>query len=417
MSASLITNLFLSALGLSVLIRLWLNQRQMIAVASHRAAVPEPFASQISLEAHQKAADYTLAKARLRRWATVFNAAVLLGWTLGGGLQWAHDLAAIALTHPIALGVGTVFLVGLIAWVLDLPFTLYHTFGIESRFGFNRTTWPILLQDMAKGALLACVFGIPIVAGVLWLMHAAGATWWLYAWALWFGFSLLMTWLFPTVIAPLFNRFSPLQDATLSQSIETLLDRSGFASKGVFVMDGSRRSNHGNAYFTGFGKHKRIVFFDTLLGTLSQPQILAVLAHELGHFKHRHVLKGLAVSALTGLLFFALLAWLMPQPAFYQGLGVSTPSVDLALLLFVFVAPLFTYFAQPLFSQWSRRHEFEADRYAAEQSDPRDLAQALVRLYRDNASTLTPDRLHSAFYDSHPPALDRIRNLQVAALG
>ncbi|MGF1546063.1 MAG: M48 family metallopeptidase [Thiotrichales bacterium] len=413
MTADLVTHLFLLALGLSVLVRLWLNQRQIIAVSAHRERVPEPFAAQISLAAHQKAADYTLAKARLRRWTTLFNAAVLLAWTLGGGLQSAHAWMSGWTSAPIALGVGTVFLVGIVTWSLELPFSLYHTFVIENRFGFNRITGSLFIQDTLKGAVVAAVIGAPLVAAVLWVMLGTGEAWWLYAWALWFGFSLLLSWLFPTVIAPLFNRFSPLQDATLKDAIEALLTRSGFTSKGVYVMDGSRRSSHGNAYFTGLGKHKRIVFFDTLLNSLSQPQILAVLAHELGHFKHRHILKGLTVSAASGLLFFAVLAWLMPQPAFFAGLGVRTPSVDLALLLFVLVAPVFMYFFQPLFARWSRRHEFEADHYAATHSDPRELALALVRLYRDNASTLTPDRLHSAFYDSHPPAIERIRQLGV----
>lgn len=415
MQATDVTTLFLIALGTSLALRLWLNERQIRSVTAHRDRVPEPFAGRIELAAHQKAADYTLANARFGRWVKLFDAVVLLGWTLGGGLQWSHDLAAGAGLGPLATGVLTVLLVGLIGAALNMPFQLYDTFVIEARFGFNRMTWSIWVQDVIKGAMLALALGTPAVAMVLWFMEAAGTWWWLYAWGGWMAFSLLLTLVFPTWIAPLFNKFSPLDDKDLERDVVDLLQRSGFRSRGVYVMDGSRRSSHGNAYFTGFGNSKRIVFFDTLLASLERRHILAVLAHELGHFKHRHIVKGLIVSAITSLAGFAVLAWLLPQVAVYEGLGVAKPTTDLALLLFVMVTPTFTYFVQPVFAWWSRHHEYEADAYAAQQSSAVDLSQALVRLYRDNASTLTPDALYSAFYDSHPPALARIRHLETLA--
>ncbi|HHJ18592.1 MAG TPA: M48 family peptidase [Gammaproteobacteria bacterium] len=406
------TTLFLIALGVSLVGKLWLEHRQIQSVKHHRAEVPAQFRDSITLEEHQKAADYTLARARLGRWSLLYDMALLLMWTLGGGLQASHDFAASLGYGELTTGVITILLVVLVSSVLSLPFSLYSTFVIESRFGFNRTTVSTWLLDLIKASLLGLVIATPLLYGVLWLMQSAGNYWWLYAWAGFFGFSLLLSWAFPTLIAPLFNKFSPLQNETLEAHIQALMQQAGFQSKGIFVMDGSRRSSHGNAYFTGLGKNKRIVFFDTLLKSLAPQQILAVLAHELGHFKHKHILKGMVLSAVMTLAGFAILAWLLPQPEFYHGLGVQTPTLALALLLFVFVSPVFTWILSPLMSLYSRRHEFEADAFAASQTDANDLVTALVKLYQDNANTLTPDPLHSAFYDSHPPALIRIQHLQ-----
>ena len=411
----LYTVAFLTALGLSLAVELWLDQRQMRAVRGHRERVPEAFRARVSLAEHQKAADYTLARLRLARVARLWDAAVLLWWTLGGGLQWAWDLTGDWGLAGLHRGVGVIVVVGLLSALLHLPFSIYRTFVIEARFGFNRTTPALFVTDLVKGTALALALGVPLLYLILWLMERAGPGWWLWAWAAWFGFTLLLSWAYPTLIAPLFNRFTPLEDASLRQAIEDLLARSGFHSRGIYVMDGSRRSGHGNAYFTGLGRNKRIVFFDTLLETLSPDETLAVLAHELGHYHYRHVLKGLLLSAVSSLLGFAVLAWLLPQPAFYHGLGVATPALPLGLLLFVLVAPVFTFFLQPLMAWYSRRHEFQADCYAARQTSARDLISALVRLYRDNASTLTPDPLYSDFHDSHPPAPVRIRHLQQCA--
>lgn len=406
------TSLFLLALGLSLAGKLWLEHRQIQSVKNHRAEVPSAFRDSITLDEHQKAADYTLAKARLGRWTLVYDMGLLLLWTLGGGLQAGHHIAASAGYGELTTGVITLLLVVVVSSLLSLPFSLYSTFVIESRFGFNRTTASTYLVDLIKGSLLGLVIATPLLYGVLWLMHSAGPYWWLYAWAGFFGFSLLLSWAFPTLIAPLFNTFSPLQNEALKARIQALMNQTGFQSKGIFVMDGSRRSSHGNAYFTGLGKNKRIVFFDTLLKSLAPQQILAVLAHELGHFKHKHIVKGMALSAVMTLAGFAILAWLLPRPEFYHGLGVQTPTLALALLLFMFVSPVFTWILSPLMSVYSRRHEFEADAFAARQTDANDLVTALVKLYQDNANTLTPDPLHSAFYDSHPPALIRIQHLQ-----
>ncbi len=406
---------FLVALGLSLAVALWLDRRQMQAVRAHRGQVPEAFRDRIPLAAHQKAADYTLARLRLARVAQVWDALVLLGWTLGGGLQWAWEQVGAWGLTGLHRGVAVIVLVGLLSALLHLPFSVYRTFVIEARFGFNRTTPALFVSDLLKGALLALLLGVPLLYLILWLMERAGPGWWLWAWAAWFGFSLLLSWAWPRFIAPLFNRFQPLEDRELRTAIEDLLARSGFHSSGVFVMDGSRRSSHGNAYFTGLGRNKRIVFFDTLLEGLSKEEILAVLAHELGHYRYRHVQKGLLLSGLTSLLGFAVLAWLLARPDFYHGLGVETPALPLGLLLFVLVAPVFTFFLQPLLAWYSRRHEFQADCYAARQTDPQALISALVRLYRDNASTLTPDPLYSDFHDSHPPAPVRIRHLAQCA--
>jgi STE24 endopeptidase len=406
--------LFVLLLVASTATRSWLNQRQVAAVQRHRGEVPEAFRAQIDLASHQKAADYTVASARVSRWDTLLDAGVALLLTLGGGLsaidQWWQTLHLPAVWHGTAVVLSTFLLVSLIG----LPLSLWRTFGVEARFGFNRTTVGLFVADLFKGLALGLLLGGPLVFVILFLMQRAGALWWLYAWIVWVGFTVLITWAWPTLIAPLFNKFTPLSDATLKQRAEALLERCGFSSRGVFVMDGSRRSVHGNAYFTGVGRSKRIVFFDTLLERLQVAEVEAVLAHELGHFRLHHVRWRLLLSLAFGLGGLALLGFLTQWPEFYRAFDI-TPSPHAALLLFVFVLPVFTYFTTPLGAWWSRKHEFEADEFAAQFADARQLADALVKLYRDNATTLTPDRLHSAFYDSHPPALVRISRLQQLA--
>ena len=419
MNATTFTLIFLLLLGLNLALKLWLDARQMQHVRANRGQVPAQFAARIDLAAHQKAADYTIAKTRLGIADEVVGAALALLLTLGGGFSWLYgvvsSLTATPLLRDLALLVGF----ALIGGVISLPLSIYGTFGIEARFGFNKMTWKLWLADMAKALLLGALLGLPLAALVLWLMQSAGALWWLYAWLAWTGFQLLMLVLYPTFIAPLFNKFTPLEDAAMKARIEALLARCGFQAKGLYVMDGSKRSSHGNAYFTGFGAAKRIVFFDTLLKSLEPAEVEAVLAHELGHFKRRHILKRIAWTFAASLLFLWILSVLMNQPWFYAGLGVPLPaganSNGLALLLFALVVPLVTFPLSPLFSAYSRKHEFEADAYAATQASAGDLAQSLVKMYEDNASTLTPDPLHSAFYDSHPPAAMRIARLQAAA--
>ena len=411
-SATLVTTLFLAFLMASVATRLWLAQRQIRAVVTHRDEVPPAFREHITLDAHRKAADYTVAGARLNRWMILFDALMLLIWTLGGGLQAAHDFVQRFGGGELVSGITTLVLVSLLSSLLEQPFSLYRTFVIETRFGFNRSTLTTWIIDRIKGLALGLLIGIPLAALLLWLMQAAGRYWWIGAWAVLMVFSLVMSWAFPTLIAPLFNKFTPLQQPELEAAIQALLDRTGFRSKGIFVMDGSRRSGHGNAYFTGLGKSKRIVFFDTLIDSLNDHQVVSVLAHELGHFKRHHILKGLLLGALMNLLGFAVLAWLIKQPGFYHGLGVTTPTLALAVLLFVMVTPVFTFFLNPLMAWFSRQHEYEADEFAARQASADDLITALVTMYQDNASTLTPDPLYSGFYASHPPALERISHLQ-----
>jgi STE24 endopeptidase len=407
--------LFVLLLVASTLTRSWLNQRQVAAVLRHRDAVPEAFRAQIDLAAHQKAADYTVASAQISRWDNLLDAALALLLTLGGGLN-AIDSAWQAAQLP-AVWHGTVVVLStfLLLSLVGLPLSIWRTFGVEARFGFNRTTVGLFIVDLLKGLLVGLILGGPLVFVILFLMQRAGSLWWLYAWFVWVAFTVLITWAYPTLIAPLFNKFTPLSDEALKQRTEALLQRCGFSSRGVFVMDGSRRSVHGNAYFTGVGRAKRIVFFDTLLERLQIAEVEAVLAHELGHFRLHHVRWRLLLSLGFGLLGLALLGFLAQWPDFYSALGVGNPSPHAALLLFVFVLPVFTYFATPLGAWWSRKHEFEADEFAAKFADARQLAEALVKLYRDNATTLTPDRLHSAFYDSHPPALVRISRLQQLA--
>ena len=407
--------LFVLLLVASTLTRSWLNQRQVAAVRRHRDEVPEAFRAQIDLASHQKAADYTVASARIGRWDTLLDAGVALILTLGGGLS-AIDRAWQAVHLPAVWhGTAVVLSTFLLVSLIGLPLSIWRTFGVEARFGFNRTTVALFIADLFKGLLLGLVLGGPLVFVILFLMQRAGALWWLYAWFVWVAFTVLITWAWPTLIAPLFNKFTPLSDETLKQRTEALLRRCGFSSRGVFVMDGSRRSVHGNAYFTGVGRSKRIVFFDTLLERLQIAEVEAVLAHELGHFSLHHVRWRLVLSLGLGLVGLAVLGFLTQWPDFYRAFDIATPSPHTALLLFVFVLPVFTYFTTPISAWWSRKHEFEADEFAAKFADARQLAEALVKLYRDNATTLTPDRLHSAFYDSHPPALVRISRLQQLA--
>ncbi|OQX09494.1 MAG: peptidase M48 [Thiothrix lacustris] len=406
------TYIFLAFLLASTLVQLYLSLRQKQHVSAHRSAVPTPFLGKIALEEHQKAADYTLAKGGVGRIDVLLGLVLLLVWTLGGGLDWLDAQWRSLGWNELYTGTAVIISLMLLGSVLDMPLSLYRTFVLEERFGFNKMTPTTFVVDALKGTALALVIGIPVVMLILWLMTSAGSLWWLYAWAALTGFSLLMTWAYPKFIAPLFNKFSPLEEGEVAERLNALLARTGFNSKGVFVMDGSRRSAHGNAYFTGFGKNKRIVFFDTLLKHLTPAQVEAVLAHELGHFKRKHIVKGMALSMLMTLAGFVVLAWLMGQAWFYTALGVSQPSTYMALLLFVLVSPAFTFFIGPIMAWWSRKHEFEADEFAAQQSSGVELIAALVGLYKENASTLTPDPLYSAFYDSHPPAAIRIAHLQ-----
>jgi len=416
MSPTLFGLVFLCALALASATRLWLSWRQVRHVRAHRAQVPAAFAQSISLAAHQKAADYTIAKNRLGAIELVVGALVLVALTLGGGLQallaqWARVFAPGGIAHGTAFIASVVVLLS----VIELPAVLYRTFVIEARFGFNRMTAGLFMADLARHTLIATVLGLPLVMLVLWLMARAGAGWWLAVWLVWAGFNLLMLLIYPTFIAPLFNRFRPLSDAELAARIEALLARCGFTAKGLFVMDGSKRSSHGNAYFTGFGAAKRIVFFDTLLSRLAPAEVEAVLAHELGHYRRHHVWKRIALLFAFSLGLLWLLGQLIDVRWFYEGLGVTQPGAAVALVLFFMVVPVFSFFLQPLASLLSRRHEFEADAYAAANANARDLVAALIKLYKDNAATLTPDPMHSAFYDSHPPAATRVARLIAAA--
>jgi len=408
---------FLATVASSMSLQIWLALRQLRHVRAHRETVPGHFSGRISLDAHRKAADYTAARTRLSIIDTLIDGAMLLALTLGGGVAllsaWVGAMPMPALARDVAL----VIAVALIGGAIALPMSWYRTFVIEQRFGFNRMTLRLWLLDLAKGVLVGTALGVPLLTLVLWLMARAGDLWWVYAWAAWVAFQLLVLALYPTLIAPLFNKFEPLADASLRERVERLLVRCRFAAKGLFVMDGSRRSSHGNAYFTGFGRARRIVFFDTLLSRLQGEEVEAVLAHELGHFKLRHVLKRTAWFALASLALLATLGWLVGQPWFYAGLGVPGPAsrYGVALVLFMLALPVFTFLFAPLAALYSRKHEFEADAYAARNASAPALVTALVKLYEDNASTLTPDPLHSAFYDSHPPAALRIARLEAAA--
>lgn len=404
--------LFVSALVLMTIIELWLSLRQSRHVLAHRDAVPEAFRDQISLEDHQKAANYTVAKGKVKRIDGVFGMVVLLLWTIGGGLAALSGFWQGFGLSDMTMGIAFIFSFFVLSSIIDLPFSWYRTFVLEEQFGFNKSSLGLFLSDMVKQTILMLIIGAPLLWGALWLMDSTGEYWWLYLWAAWIGFTLLMMWAYPAFIAPLFNKFSPLEDETLKSRVEGLLTRCGFKSQGIFVMDGSRRSGHGNAYFTGLGGNKRIVFFDTLLKTLNPEQIEAVLAHELGHFRRKHVIKNMLVMAMLSLISLALLGWAVAEPWFYAGLGVTTQSSAMALVLFMLVIPVFGFFLHPLMTAMSRKYEYEADDYAASVSSGKHLIEALVALYQENASTLTPDPLVSAIYDSHPPATLRVAHLQ-----
>ena len=413
------TELFAIALAASLVLRAWLSSRQVRHVARHRDEVPLPFRSSVDLVAHRRAADYTLAKFRLGQVQMIVGALVLLGWTLFGGLDWLNGVVrdavaprAGALAYEIALVAAFVA----IGAVFDLPFEWYSTFRLEQRFGFNRTTLGLWVIDTLKGIAVAVVVGLPILAGVLWIMAATGSAWWLFAWLAWLAIIVVAQVVVPSFIAPLFNRFDELEDESLKARVQALMARAGFvAAKGLFVKDGSRRSAHANAYFTGFGKAKRVVFFDTLLARLGAGEVEAVLAHELGHFKLHHIRKRMVAMAALSLAFFAVLGWLSVRSWFFTGLGVmpnlTLPNDALALLLLMLVVSVLGVFITPVMSGWSRRDEFEADAFATRHADGRDLASALLKLHEDNASTLTPDPVYARFYYSHPPAVERLAAL------
>ncbi|HEU0258205.1 MAG TPA: M48 family metallopeptidase [Burkholderiales bacterium] len=407
------TWVFIAAVALATATRLWLTLRQIRHVRANRNAVPGMFADSIPLSAHQKAADYTVAKAKLGVVDTLLDALILLALTLGGALQWLSDLwqrvfALESLWHGAALILSMLVIKG----ALGLPLSLYRIFVIEERFGFNRMTWKLFVTDLVKGLAVGMVLGVPLLLAVLWLMLAAGTFWWLYVWLVLVVYSLFLQMIYPALVMPLFNKFSRLDDPALAGRIERLLSRTGFRSRGLFVMDGSKRSSHGNAFFAGFGAAKRIVLFDTLVSRLQPAEVEAVLAHELGHYKLRHIVKGMALSWGFSFALLLALGLIAGEPWFYEGLGMDTATLPIALALFLLVVPEFTFFVQPLLSLFSRKNEYEADRYAAANADAAQLVRALVKLYHDNSATLTPDPLHSAYYDSHPPAAMRIARLR-----
>jgi STE24 endopeptidase len=404
--------LFLFALGLMVLTEFWLGRRQIKNVELNRDRVPDAFLKDIDLETHRKAADYTVARTRFGLLTGIYSAVILLLFTLGGGLELIDRLSRQLFENPLATGVIFIVITALAGAILDLPFNFYKTFRLETRFGFNKTSLSLYLVDLFKQGILFLLIGVPLILLALWLMQTSGRFWWLYLWVAWMAFNLLAMIVYPIWIAPLFNKFEPLEDETVSRRVRDLLERTGFKVQGLFVVDGSKRSAHSNAYFTGLGKAKRVVFFDTLLDKLSAEEIVAVLAHELGHFKRRHIIKRIGVFFLISLVSLAVLGYLMQQAWFYQGLGMSTPSTHAALMLFMMAGPVFLFFIHPVSSWFSRKHEFEADAYASENADADNLVSALLKLYRDNANTLTPDPVYSAFYDSHPPASIRIQHLQ-----
>ena len=412
MEFNLFTLIFLMVALSYVVTLLWLNLRQDRAIIASYEQVPKTFANNISLAQHQKAGEYTQAKLLVNHFEIIFSVLVLLIWTLGGGLDLLDGFWQAQFDNTLYIGAGFIVSLMVLAAMIDLPFTWYRTFILEQKFGFNKTTPSVFVGDLLKELLLTLVMGLPLILSVLWLMSAMGELWWLYVWLLLTGFSLLMFWLYPSYIAPLFNEFKPLENLELKAKIENLLERTGFKSDGVFVMDGSKRSSHGNAYFTGIGKNKRIVFFDTLLDGMEDQEVEAILAHELGHFHHQHIRKHMISSFAMTLAGLALLGYLINQDWFYHGLGVSNASHHTALVLFMLIAPVFSFFISPISSALSRKHEFEADRFAAEHTSADDLVSSLVKLYRDNAATLTPDRLYSAFHDSHPPAAIRIDQLK-----
>ena len=411
-STTILSYTFVSLLISTTLIRIWLARRHIAHIQTNRGQVPTAFKDNIALDAHQKAADYSTDKTKLVMTEVLIQALLLLALTLGGGLQLIDDVwRNILPSQEIIRGALVICSAMLVSSMFDLPFDYYKTFVVDEKFGFNKMTPAMFFSDLVKQSLVGLALGAPILFAALWLMQSAVRYWWLYLWIVWSIFNLVMLAVYPTFIAPLFNKFTPLQDESLKQRIEALLTKCGFKSQGLFVMDGSSRSSHGNAYFTGFGSSKRVVFFDTLLERLNVDEIEAVLAHELGHFKHKHVIKRIIILFLMSFLGLALLGWLINQPWFYAGLGVTQTSNYMALIIFMLVSPTFLFLLNPIMANYSRKNEFEADDYAANHASANDLVKALVKLYRDNASTLTPDPLHSAFYDSHPPASIRISKL------
>ncbi len=407
----LFSTLFIIMVFLSAFTHIWLSIRQINHVKNHREQTPKAFSEKITLEEHKKAADYTIAKEKLGNVELLIATTLLFIWTLGGGLEYLDQYVRGYQLEPLYSGVIFILLMGFISSLFDIPMSIYNTFVLEEKFGFNRTTFKVWIVDFIKQSILGLVIGVPLIMVILWLMSSAGEFWWVYAWAVWMGFGFLMMWAYPAFIAPLFNKFSELEDDSLKERIERLMTRCGFISKGILVMDGSKRSSHGNAYFTGLGNNKQIVFFDNLLDSLEPEEVEAVLAHELGHFKKKHIVKRLITMTFMTFAGFAMLGWLMQQQWFYNGLGISEASIYAALVLFSIASPVFTFFLSPISAMMSRKHEFEADDYAAEQADANKLIEALVKLYKENANTLTPDPLHSAYYDSHPPAPVRIAHL------
>ena len=412
MEFNLFTLVFLIATLSYVVTLLWLNLRQDKAVARSFNTVPSEFSEKITLTEHQKAAEYTQAKLLVNHFEVIFSTVVLLVWTIGGGMNWLDGVWQAQTDNSMTIGIGFIISLMIIGTMIDLPFSLYRTFVLEQKFGFNKMTGKTFTADLLKEILLTLIVGLPLIYVILYLMGAMGEYWWLYVWLVLTGFSLLMLWLYPTYIAPIFNKFKPLDNLELKAKIDNLLTRTGFKSDGVFVMDGSKRSSHGNAYFTGIGKNKRIVFFDTLLDGMEDQEVEAILAHELGHFHHKHIRKHMITSFSISLLGLALLGYLINQPWFFHGLGVQTMSNHTALILFALTLPMFSFFIAPISNYLSRKHEFEADAFAAKHTNADDLVSSLVKLYRDNAATLTPDKLYSAFHDSHPSASIRIAQLK-----
>ena len=412
MAFNLFTLIFLIVAFSYVIVLLWLNIRQSKAIVQSFDEIPSEFSKKITLKEHQKAAEYTQAKLKLNHFEVIFSTTVLLLWTLGGGLDYLDNIWQTQTDNALYIGVGFVVSLMMLGSLIDLPFSVYQTFVLEQKFGFNQTDMKTFIMDLLKGALLMLVIGLPLIYAILYLMGAMGEYWWIYVWLVLTGFSLLMFWLYPTYIAPIFNQFKPLDNLELKTKIDNLLKRTGFKSDGIFVMDGSKRSSHGNAYFTGIGKNKRIVFFDTLLKGMNDDEVQAILAHELGHFHHRHIKKHMINSFTISLLGLALLGYLINQDWFFHGLGISHPSNHTALILFTLTIPVFSFFIAPINNYLSRKHEFEADAFAAKHTNADDLASSLVKLYKDNAATLTPDYLYSAFHDSHPSASIRINQLK-----
>ncbi|MFM8342146.1 MAG: M48 family metallopeptidase [Methylomonas sp.] len=406
------TYVFLAAFTLSYGVQFWLSGRQKKYVLQHREQVPSAFSSRVPLEAHQKAADYTITKSKLHDIDSVVGMVFLLLLTLGGGISLVFDFWSTFDLSPLIASLSAVASIFVIMTLVEMPFSLYQTFVVEEKFGFNKNTVPQFLKDQLLSITLTMAIGMPILALILWVMDSIGELWWLYAWGIIISFSLLMSWLFPTVIAPLFNKFTPMEDGALKDRIQGLLQRCGFNSQGIFIMDGSRRSGHGNAYFTGLGNNKRIVFFDTLVNSLDEEELEAVLAHELGHFKCKHVIKMLVTSSIMTLISFAILGWLITQNWFFEGLGITNPSNASALLVFMLVSPVFTTFMQPISAYFQRKFEFEADDFATHNAQGSKMISGLVKLYEENASTLTPDPLYSAFHYSHPPAAIRIAHIE-----